>query len=245
MPSRADAGGARAAYERWHEHVEAADAEARAPWHDLLFEYLDPARDLDGRAVLEIGCGRGELACRVAEQAAVTRLYVGADFARSAVALARARGSARSLHRLTWMVNDVQALALPAETFDTILSCETIEHVPDPMRALRELHRVLRRGGRLLLTTPNYLGPFGLYRIYLRTRGRRYTEGGQPICRVTLLPRTVRWIARAGFHVVAADAVGQYVLSPGRVPYRPRWMEALQPVLWPFGLHSIVVAEKR
>ena len=235
---------ARSAYERWHEHVESPNAEARAPWHDLLFAYLDPARDLDGRVVLEIGCGRGELACRVAEHPAVPRLYVGADFARSAVELARARGAACSGRRLTWVIADVQSLALPAETFDTILSCETIEHVPDPMRALQELHRVLRRGGRLLLTTPNYLGPFGLYRIYLRARGRRFTEGGQPICRVTLLPRTVRWIARAGFRVVTADAVGQYVLSPGRLPYRPRWLEALQPVLWPFGLHSIIVAEK-
>ncbi len=245
MRSPVDPAGARVAYEVWHEQVNSPGAEARAPWHDLLFEYLDPRRDLDGRAVLEIGCGRGELACRIAGQTAAPRLYVGADFARSAVAIARARGAERSPRRLFWVVNDIQSLPLPAETFDTILSCETIEHVPDPVRALRELHRVLRRGGRLLMTTPNYLGPFGLYRVYLRARGRRYTEGGQPINHVTLLPRTIRWIARAGFRIVTADAVGQYVLSPGHLPYRPAWLEALQPVLWPFGLHSIVVAEKR
>jgi SAM-dependent methyltransferase len=50
------------------------------------------------------------------------------------------------------------ALDLPFddESFDTVVSTEVLEHVPDPLRALREMHRVLRPSGHLILTTPMY-----------------------------------------------------------------------------------------
>jgi hypothetical protein len=95
------------------------------------------------------------------------------------------------------------------------------------------------------MTTPNYFGPFGLYRAYLRLRGRRYTEGDQPICHFTFLPRSVLWARRAGFHVQAVDAIGHYVLRPGRLPSEPDVLRRLERWLWPIGLHSIVVATRR
>lgn len=235
---------ARSSYEAWHERVQSDTATADRPWHTLLFKYLEP-RDLGQRRVLEIGCGRGELACHLATSAPAPERFIAADFAQSAVRLGRQRAEARAVPGVSWMVADVQDIALPEAAVDTVISCETIEHLPDPARALREFHRILRPGGRLILTTPNYLGTFGLYRAYLRLRGRRYTEGDQPICRLTMLPRTLFWVARAGFRVRAVDAVGHYMLAPGRLPWEPALFTRLQRVLWPFGLHSVVVAEKR
>jgi glycosyltransferase involved in cell wall biosynthesis/SAM-dependent methyltransferase len=44
----------------------------------------------------------------------------------------------------------------PAEHFETVLCCELLEHLPrDPMQMLTEIHRILKPGGALLLTTPN------------------------------------------------------------------------------------------
>lgn len=234
---------ARAVYESWHERVQRDTATADRPWHALVFAHLRET-DLAGREVLEIGCGRGELACELMSAAAPPARMIAADFAYAAVRLGRVRAAGRAIAGVTWMVADVQHIGLPDASVDTVISCETIEHLPDPVQALREFRRVLRPGGRVILTTPNYAGPFGLYRAYLRLRGRRYTEGDQPICRLTMLPRTLFWMWRAGLRVRAIDASGQYLLAPGRLPWEPGGLKRLNWLLWPFGLHSLVVAER-
>lgn len=235
----------RTAYEAWHKQVQSADAVADRPWHELVLQYLRAA-DVDGRTILEIGCGRGELAVRLAAGIAQgqPRTVFGVDFSQAAVGfgLERARNTAGI--RAVFTAADIHAVPFGDGSFDTVISCETVEHVSDPHRATRELYRVLRPGGRLLLTTPNYFGPYGAYRVYLRMRGKRYTEGDQPICHFTTLPRTAWWLQRAGFSLTHVDAAGHYVLRRGRIPEESAFMARHARWFWPFGLHSIVVCEK-
>jgi len=232
-----------AAYEVWHERFE-VDGEAATPWHNLIKRHLDTGRDLEGKRVLEIGCGRGGFACWMASQTPRPSEVVAADFARTAVEKGRAFAAERGIAGVTWEVADIQHITHADASFDTVVSCETVEHVPDPRHALRELARVLRPGGRLFLTTPNYLGMLGLYRGYLRLTGRRYTEVGQPINNFLLLPLTRAWVARAGLRVRLLDGVGHYLPFPGRpqielpIFNNPRWLQR-----W-FALHSLIVAEK-
>ena len=231
----------RAAYDAWHSHVSGADA-LDTPRHRLVQQALDIERDLRGRRVLEIACGRGEFAawCAVHGQPS---LFVAADFSMSAVRLARARvtGAATGAGPLRFMQADAQAIAVPPGSMDTVISCETIEHVPDPRAAVRELARILRPGGRLFLTTPNYLGPMGAYRGYLRLTGRRYTEEGQPINHFLIAAVVRRWVRHAGLRIVHTDSTGHYLPFPGRQPFvfaeRAAWLA-------PFGLHAITIAEK-
>ena len=64
---------------------------------------------------------------------------------------------------------ETQPLPYPDGRFDTVLLCEVIEHmVSDPVFVLREIHRVLTPGGRLLLTTPNVARSANLHRLAQR-----------------------------------------------------------------------------
>ncbi|HEX8501822.1 MAG TPA: methyltransferase domain-containing protein [Pyrinomonadaceae bacterium] len=232
------------AYEAWHERLD-VDAEADAPWHVLVKKHLDAGRDLAGRRVLEIGCGRGGFACWLAAQATRPAEVVAADFAETAVRKGEEYAARRGVEGVRWDVADIQAMAYPDASFDTVISCETVEHVPDPRLALRELARVVRPGGRLFLTTPNYFGPMGLLRGYMRLTGRRYTEEGQPINNFMLLPRVRAWVARAGLRVTRTDAVGHYLPMPGRPPVEMPALNSPRFLMRWFALHSLVVAEKQ
>ena len=136
---------------------------------------------------------------------------------------------------------DAQAIGVASGSFDTVICCETLEHLHNPRAALTELARVLRPGGRLFLTTPNYLGPMGAYRGYLRLTGRRFSEEGQPINRFLLAPWLRRWVRGAGLRIIRRDGTGHYLPWPRRAPIL---LGTRAPGLSTFGLHSLTVAVK-
>lgn len=233
----------RDAYEAWHDGLD-VDAAADAPWHRLVRAHLEVARDHAGRRILEIAAGRGGFAAWLATAAPEPALVVAADFARSAVLKGADHARRRAVVRLRWQVADAERLPHPDGAFDTVISCETIEHVPDPVRAVREFARVLRSGGRLYLTTPNYFGGFGLYRVYRRLTGRPFTEEGQPINHVTTIFRTRAWVRAAGLRILATDGVGHYLPVPGRAPRRLHGLDRARAVTRWTALHTFVLAEK-
>lgn len=231
----------REAYDKWHDSL-ATDPEANSPWYRLLKHHLRHV-DLKGQRILEIGCGRGDFTCWMARELGEAAEVYGADFSPAAVRKAQMFAESSGIHA-HWLVSDIQNIAVPSESFATVFCCETLEHVPQPRAALAELVRVLKPGGRLFVSTPNYAGLMGLYRGYLRVMGRPYTEGGQPINHFTLLPRTLGWISSAGLTVLGCDAIGHYLPFPGRPPIEMSFLDSPRWLMRWTGLHSLVIAEK-
>lgn len=226
-------------YDEWHRarHVEPApgsDPDPTAPWHELAKKQLG---DISGLRVLEIGCGRGAFATYLVRAGAHV---TAADFSPAAVELTKealaGRGEA--------LVADVQALPFPDESFDLVISLETLEHVPEPDRGLAELVRVTRLGGRLIVTTPNYLSIVGLYRVYLRLVGRRFSEAGQPVNQPLILLSRVRKLRRLGCRVDAVDGAVHLLPIPRYRAIHLSFLERPHAITKWFALHGLTSATR-
>ena len=100
---------------------------------------------IPGGRVLDVGCGHGEWLVKMREMGWETE---GVDFDKKAVILARARG-------LKMRVGTLSSQNYAENFFDAVTLNHMIEHVPDPIDLLQECRRVLKPGGRLVLSTPN------------------------------------------------------------------------------------------
>src|SRR5256885_2999810 len=127
----------KAVYEAWHDRLE-VDRETDTPWHRLVKSHLDYPRDVGGKRILEIGCGRGGFACWLASQSPAPAEILASDFASTAIEKGRTLADERGLSGITWETGDIQKIAHETDSFDTVISCETVEHVAEPRRALNE-----------------------------------------------------------------------------------------------------------
>jgi SAM-dependent methyltransferase len=116
---------------------------------------LGPA-DL-GRRVLDLGCGYGGRTVYYAERCA-SAAVVGLETTLPVVERCRAFAASRRCERVTFDVGVAEALPYDDGCFDAVVSFDVLEHVDDPLLALREVRRVLRPGGSAWLVFPTYLG---------------------------------------------------------------------------------------
>jgi ubiquinone/menaquinone biosynthesis C-methylase UbiE len=132
-----------------------AEAYSRANETNLLNGWyerpamVELAGDVDGRRVLDVGCGSGPLVAALRERGgAVT----GLDSSPAMVDLARRRlGADAELH----VADRGERLPFDDASFDVVTASLVLHYLEDWDAPLRELHRVLRPGGRLVLSVPH------------------------------------------------------------------------------------------
>jgi ubiquinone/menaquinone biosynthesis C-methylase UbiE len=100
-----------------------------------------------GLKVLEIGCGLGTDGAQFAEAGAD---YTGVDLTEAAVDLARKRFELFDLPG-KFQTEDAENLSFHDESFDLVYSHGVLHHTPETAKAIREVHRVLRPGGRAMV----------------------------------------------------------------------------------------------
>ena len=118
------------------------------PLHQrLLKAYVAVENEMKGH-VLEVGCGEGRGIDRIIKNAAS---YTAIDKIEGVIEDLRKKYPAATF--LTANIPPFHGLA--DNTFDTVVSFQVIEHIEDDTTFLKEIHRVLKPGGRAFLTTPN------------------------------------------------------------------------------------------
>jgi ubiquinone/menaquinone biosynthesis C-methylase UbiE len=174
-----------------------------------LLPSLRPGLDL-----LDVGCGPGTITVDLAARVAPGRV-LGLDV--SADPLGEARAAAESADvQVDFRVGDVYALDLPDDSFDVVHAHQVLQHLTDPVAALREMARVCRPGGILAVRDVDYAAFVwspadpGLDRwleLYHQVARR---NGAEPDAGRRLL----EWAHAAGLREVTASASAWCYASP-------------------------------
>jgi ubiquinone/menaquinone biosynthesis C-methylase UbiE len=200
--------------------------------------------------ILDIGCGTGAMSQKLAPWGTV----VSADFSPLALSFSRRRG----LSRLC--AADAMRLPFHDASFDLVVALDILEHVPDDAAALREFRRVLKPGGRVLVTVPAYQSLWSGHdvalmhfrRYVVRQVKERFTAANLRIERLSyamtlLFP--VAWLVRRVFTRKNAEPKASLIPVPGflnRLLYGVVAGEnaLVRRIRLPFGLTVFCMAER-
>ncbi|GGR24605.1 methyltransferase domain-containing protein [Streptomyces roseolus] len=175
-----------------------------------LLGELRPGLDL-----LDVGCGPGTITADLAALVAPGRV-TAVDTSEEVLAKARATAAERGLENVEFAVADVQALDFPDDSFDVVHAHQVLQHVGDPVGALREMRRVCRPGGIVAARDSDY-GAFAWYPerpvldgwLELYHRVAR-ANGGEPDAG----RRLFAWARSAGFTDVAVTTTAWTFATP-------------------------------
>jgi 2-polyprenyl-3-methyl-5-hydroxy-6-metoxy-1,4-benzoquinol methylase len=143
--------------------------------------------------LLDVGCGVGQVVKDLKTQGFCAH---GIDVSETSIELAR-------IHSETCQVYDGRQIPFPNETFQAVGAFNVLEHVEDPVSFLDEMSRVLRPGGRMVVSSPNFLRVLGWKDYHPRMRGigqkwknlkgllarkKRYSANGNDIVFEKMIP---------------------------------------------------------
>lgn len=163
--------------------------------------------------LLDVGAGPGTITADLAGHVAEV---VGLDPAPAAVAAAREHVAARGLTNVRVDVGDVYALDAPGDTYDVVHAHQVLQHLADPVAALREMRRVCRPGGLVAVRDADYATMtwfpetselddwLALYEAIARRNGGEPDAGR----------RLKAWALEAGFEDVSASGSVWCYASP-------------------------------
>ena len=110
-----------------------------------------------GVSVLDCGCGPGSVTLSIADLVAPGNV-VGVDFGASQIERAIAASAEADVSNAAFRTADAYALPFADAAFDRVFSHALIEHLADPLRAVREMRRVLKPGGYIGVCCPDWGG---------------------------------------------------------------------------------------
>lgn len=195
-----------------------------APFRSALVEKLSPR---SGEKVLDLGTGPGEPALTIASRLGPTGRVVGVDLSEKMVALAGEAARARDLMNTEFRVMDCTKLEFPDRHFDAVTSNFGFQIFTNPEGAAKEARRVLRPGGRIVLTVwpPGDRVPFLHVLVGPMLRHVEPDENGYiPTPYETGGPgEMVRFLEEAGFR----DGTEQHVKHQVKIPSAEEYLEIL------------------
>jgi 2-polyprenyl-3-methyl-5-hydroxy-6-metoxy-1,4-benzoquinol methylase len=129
--------------------------------HVAVLEMLAPQPEM---LILDDGCGDGIFIQDFVDRC---KRVIATDISQDMLRHGKSRLAGKPID---WIESNGTRLPFRSESFDAAVSLEVIEHVPDAAAFARELHRVLKPGGRIVISTPNRLSAYSLTDSLVRSR---------------------------------------------------------------------------
>ncbi len=196
-----------------------------APRYDLMNRLMTAGQDVHwrkevirraelrpGRVLLDLGAGTGDLAFEALRQQPGARV-IAADFTLEMMRQGRDRDAGGPTPAWPeWSAADALRLPFPDATFHAVVSGFLMRNVADVMGSLREQHRVLRPGGRIVIldTTPppqNFLAPFIRFHLHtvIPNLGRLITGSAE----------AYRYLPESTEHFLPAEKMAARLIAAG------------------------------
>ena len=122
--------------------------EARFKW------VLDCLGDIKGKKILDVGCGDGALTYRIVKKGADV---IGIDDSKKGIELAKEIFNKKKVSA-RFILADVCQMPINDNSIDYVVCSEVIEHLKEPEKMLSEAQRVLKKNGKIIITTPYRFG---------------------------------------------------------------------------------------
>jgi len=127
--------------------------------HDRFLENILPLyRHKHDIKILDVGCGTGEFAFGLSDHMKNADIH-GVDISFDMAKIAKSK---LKDHKVRFKVGDVEDLPYPDNTFNIITCSNSFHHYPNKKRALKEMHRVLKQDGHLMIVDGCRDVPWGL-----------------------------------------------------------------------------------
>jgi ubiquinone/menaquinone biosynthesis C-methylase UbiE len=169
----------RSFHDRWADSIQVDRIRAddyfeacTAPENRFILSHLG---DVSGKRLLDLGCGAGENSVYFARKGArCTATDYSPRMLEKALKLAAANGV-----QIEGRTMNAMEIEFPTDTFDIVYAANVLHHVPDPLTTLREIHRVLKPGGKLCFWDPLRHNP--VINVYRRIATEVRTRDEMPL----------------------------------------------------------------
>lgn len=172
--------------------------------YEKICDRLEPYIDKE-KSVLELACGTGQITFRMASK---SHFWEATDYSENMIREAEKRNvSEHESEGIRFCVQDATNLAYEDEVFDVVVIANALHIMPEPDRALKEIHRVLKKGG--ILFAPTFVYEKGYSKVliwimekvgfttYHKWQKKEYAE----------------YVSSQGFHIIDATLVKGKPLS--------------------------------
>lgn len=147
-------------------------------WGEHIYRYIYSLKFISSKDnILDIACGNGFGSYLLSQK--TTGIVIGADVSPEAIEYCSSLFPGQE--NLKFQIVDGTKMRFADEHFDLIISFETIEHTTEYNKMLKEFYRTLKRGGKALISTPNFIvnSPNGVIKNPFHTQEFRYNELSQ------------------------------------------------------------------